>query len=798
MRTATTFARVMSLLGAFVAISVLMGLIAAGIMLPVVGAAGTAARESVTMFEELPGDLERNPLAQQSRILTANGQLISTPAQENRILVELEDVAPVMRKAQIAIEDERFYEHGGADLRALTRALVTNATSDTTQGGSTLTQQYVKMMLMEEARREGDVETQARLQARSGIEGYVRKLRELKYAITLEQRLSKDEILEGYLNTAYYGDRSYGIEAAARHYYGVNASELNLNQAATLAGVVRAPGTTDPRNNPQAAKQRRNVVLDRMFENGMINEKRWRRVRNADIKLNLTDSQQSCMNSAHPYFCDYVTEWLLQNPALGETREERELMLTTGGLTIETTLDPELSRLVAQTTREFVPRGNEYNLGSAAAVIEPGTGEVLAIGQSSEYSIEESEDRVTRTAVNWSTDERYGGSSGFGIGSVAKAYTLVEALSTGFPVEGSINIEPAVPVDDEGNWANPADPGSGPQGDTRPAVIYEREDFQEGCTLGEPEWAVRNAEDANHQRVMELREATASSVNTAFAALASQVGTCDIRDRMSDMGLTSGDGDAYGAGGRGVPPTFVLGADAASPLTVASSYATIAAGGLYCPPVPVAKVTDADGKEIPLELPECRQVIDPDVAAGTAELMQEVVSMSGSGFRAVLEGDRPAGGKTGTADRSVHTWFAGYTPQLSAAVWVGYPGGVASYDIELRDITLGDRFVEGWLYGSKLAAPMWKELMDAAHEGMPVEEFDTPSDAIMEGELVTIPDVTGLPVDEAIQQVGAAGFTVEKVEVSSGQPAGHVAYTSPGSGSQARTGSVVEIRVSSD
>ncbi|MGB7423981.1 MAG: biosynthetic peptidoglycan transglycosylase, partial [Ornithinimicrobium sp.] len=173
MRVATTLAKVTSLLGAFVAISVLMGLLGAGLLLPVVGTAGSAAREGVGLFEELPGDLDSKPLAQQSRIEAANGSLIATPADENRIIVGLDDIAPVMQQAQIAIEDERYMEHGGVDPKALGRALVTNATTDDTQGGSTLTQQYVKLTLAAQAEREGDAEAQQALLARSGTEGYV-------------------------------------------------------------------------------------------------------------------------------------------------------------------------------------------------------------------------------------------------------------------------------------------------------------------------------------------------------------------------------------------------------------------------------------------------------------------------------------------------------------------------------------------------------------------------------------------------------------------------------------------------
>ncbi|WP_165700171.1 penicillin-binding protein [Ornithinimicrobium ciconiae] len=780
-----------SLLGAFLAIAVLMGLIGAGLLLPVVGATGSAAREGVGLFEELPGDLESNPLAQQSRIVAANGDLIATPAQENRILVGLDDISPFMKNAQIAIEDERFFDHGGLDLRALSRAMVSNATSDTTQGGSTLTQQYVKMMLEDQALRQEDADALKGLRARDGVEGYVRKLRELKYAVTLEQRLTKDQILEGYLNLAYYGDRAYGVEAAARHYFGVKSADLNLPQAATLAGIVRAPSITDPVNSPKNALARRNVVLDKMYQQGMITESEWQKARDSEIELDVHDSQRSCMNSQHPYFCDYVTEWLLQHDALGVTREERLAKLTTGGLTITTTLDPAMSKLIAQQTKEYAPPGNEYKLAAAAAMVEPGTGRVIAFGQSSDYSIQESRDRFSSTAVNWSVDNRYGGSNGFQIGSVAKAFTLVTALETGVPVEASLNIRDAVQVDRNNNWRNPEEPGSHPEGDTQPAVIFERSDFQEGCSIGQDEWAVRNAEGANHESVMTLRKATRSSVNTAFATLASQVGTCNIRDTMTAMGLHAASGEPYGSGDASVAPTFVLGADNSSPLTVAASYATIAAGGLYCPPVPVTKIVDSEGKEIPLDLPGCEQVIEPDVAAGTAELMQEV--MVGSGFRALLDDNRPSGGKTGTADESKHTWFAGYTPQLSTAVWIGSPG--AKYEGDLKDFTIGEHHIDGWFYGSKLATLLWKELMETALKDEPIEDFDEPSNEVLQGEERPVPDVAGEPIEDAIRILGEAGFITEEYTRGSSQPEGTVLYTTPSPGTMMMAGKTVYVYV---
>ena len=790
MRSALTVARVTSLLGVFLAVAMLMGVIGAGLAAPVIGAAGLAAREGVGMFERLPGDLEQNPLAQQSKILTADGRVLATPSQQNRIIVDSEDISQHMKDAQVAIEDERFFQHGGLDLESLARAVVSNATSETTQGGSTLTQQYIKMALEQEAVKEQDTEALQQLRARSGMEGYIRKLRELKYAVTLEERLTKDDILVGYLNLAFYGDHVYGVEAAARHYFNVKAKDLSIAQAATLAGIVRAPSTTNPVASIELATGRRNTVLDKMYQQDMITEKEWKKARSSKIELDLTDSQRNCINSSNPYFCDYVTTWLLRQPALGATYDERLEKLTAGGLTITTTLQSDLSRDLRKILRDTTPK-NKYNLASAATIIEPGTGKVLAFNQSSKYSYDESGDKIRKTSVNWNVDSAYGGPGGFELGSVAKAYTVVTALEKGVPVEAEIDLPKTELADSEGTWVNNPDNPQPAVGETHPVAVFRKDDFQKGCTIGEDYWTVRNAADENHVPEISLRKATALSINTAFATLASQVGTCDIIETMTRMGMHDSTGEQFSP----FPPAIVLGSDYASPMTVASSYATFSSGGIYCPPLPVTKIVDSNGKEIPLDLPECERVIDKEVALGAVELLKGVVSPEGSGWQALLEGDRPAGGKTGTNNNSSHTWFAGFTKQLSIAVFIGVPTG-ASLGADRQDLQIGDTYIDGVLYGSSLAAPTWKRIMDMASEGMPVEDWEKPSDEILNGKRVTIPHVLGLDVETAKDKLEDAGLTASTQDVSSGQPAGTVVYTTPGIGTSIRTSTPVVLHVS--
>lgn len=798
MRSALTVARVTSLLGIFLAAAVLMGIIAAGLLVPVVGAAGYAAREGVGMFERLPGDLESNPLAQQSRILAADGTVLATPARQNRIIVDSEDISPHMKNAQVAIEDERFYDHGGMDIEALARAVVSNATTDSTQGGSTLTQQYIKLALSEEALRNRDAEAWQAAQVRSGMDGYIRKLRELKYAITLEERLTKDEILTGYLNLSFYGDNTYGVEAAAQHYFNVNAKDLSIAQAALLAGVVRSPSNTNPVANIELATLRRNLVLDKMLNLDMITEEEHQEARNSEVELQLTDSARTCLKSPNPYFCEYVEDWVLQQPALGVTRDEREERLYTGGYTIETTLNLEISEILAEATLDWTPRGNDYLLGSAVAVIEPGTGHVLAFNQSSEFSYEDSGNKVDATSVNWSA-ESTGGGGGMSVGSVAKAFTVVEALKKGIPVEATISMRAPGLADQEGNWLNdPENPTPRnqwpPASQVHPVGVFFHDDFQDGCSIGADYWTIRNAVDQHHEREITLREATAYSVNTAFAQLASQVGTCDIRDTMADMGLREPSGEQYGEWA----PDFVLGSADATPLTIANSYATMASGGIYCEPTPVVRITDSEGNELELDQPECERVLDEDVALGTVDLLKGVISPVGSGWQSILEDERPSAGKTGTNNNSTHTWFAGFTPQLSVSVFVGNIPGAAQYGGELANLRLGDRYVDGPLFGSSLAAPMWKEIMDDINDALdlPIEDWDEPSDEVLNGKRATIPSVVGMTEEEALEALEDEGISATVARVASGQPEGTVLYTTPGQGSSIRTSDPVTLHVS--
>jgi membrane peptidoglycan carboxypeptidase len=743
---ATNLANVLSLLGAFVATAMVMGLLAAGLMIPAVGATGSAAKSSVEMFDSLPGEFSTSPLAQQSKIYDARGGLITTPYDENRIIVSLKSISKPMQDAQIAIEDSRFREHGGVDPRGITRALVSNFQGGDTQGASTLTQQYVKITLQENALRNNDKEAAQAAVAKT----YTRKLQELKYAITLEKQLTKDQILEGYLNLVYYGDQAYGVEAAAQHYFSTTAAKLNLAQSALLAGLVQQPSRTDPINNPERAQVRRNVVLDRMHELGMVTDKEWTAAKAVPVKkmLKVKPAQNTCGRSSQPYFCEYILAYLKQLPALGKTVPERIKKINQGGLTIQTTLDPKVQKMAQEQVEKKVPIGNGDRIGAAASIVEPGTGKVLAMAQASKFP-KNGEKGKKYTQVNWNVDQRYGGTSGAQFGSTAKMYAIVAALESGIPVNGKIPSKFAT---------------------TKQSAIYSPSEMKGRCRAGSA-WPVRNDESIGG-KPLDFDLATARSVNTAFASLVLKLGTDKVHKTMGKMGLHQGTGKEIEC----YPAVVTLGANDTTPLTLAASYATLAAEGKYCTPSPILSITTNDKKPIKLPTDNCKQVISKDVANGATELLKGVIE-NGTGRGAKLDGGRPAAGKTGTTDNHVESWFVGYTPQLATAVWVGTPYSQK----RMKNIRLGDDYYAE-VFGGTISAPIWKELMDRTSDILdkPKRDFDEPSGKVLNGDIISIPSVSGMSVKEATEVLEEAGFKAEVAgRTYSGMSEGTVVYTSP-------------------
>ncbi len=705
---------VLRLLLGFVVLSTVGGLLLAGLAIPAVGATGQAAKSSVDFFNDLPSDFTVSPLAQQSRILDADGKLIANPYDENRIIVPLKKIAPIMRKAQIAIEDARFYEHGGLDPRGFTRALVSNLQGGDVQGASTLTQQYVKITLQENALRRGDKQAAAAAVDKN----YARKLQELKYAINVEESYTKDQILEGYLNLVYYGDQAYGVEAAALNYFGVHADKLNLGQAALLAGIVQQPTAYNPVLNPKNAQARRNVVLDRMQQLGLASAKDVATAKKQDVRkmIHKKPAKGVCHRSDQPFFCAYVMAWLEKSPqmeVLGKTPEERLKTINQGGLTIRTTLKPSMQSAAQKEIERAAPINNKSNLGAAITTIEPGTGKVLVMAQASDFD---------KYQTNLNVDQVYGGGPyGYQYGSIAKTFAVVTALEQGMPLEGKIQV---------------------PFADVKKAHTFDGPKVVNApCGSNEP-WPVTN-DYASGGRLMTLDEGLSKSINTWAAQLVIDIGPCKVHDTLTKMGV-------HMANGKPITPVIsniTLGSGTSTPMAIANAYATLAASGKYCEPYPVTSITAPDGKggkkEIKIPGPQCKQVIPAEVADGVTWMLKDTLR-SGTAKGLWNVSNRPAAGKTGTTEKHNQGWFVGYTKQLSTAVWVGNvkPADANGNLYSLNGKCFGSYGCHSEVFGSTVAAPVWAKVMTEMSKGMPVKDFPSPTAAIRKGDPVKFPQPT--------------------------------------------------------
>jgi membrane peptidoglycan carboxypeptidase len=495
---------------------------------------------------------------------------------------------------------------------------------------------------------------------------------------------------------------------------------------------------------------RRNTVLDRMHNLGMVTDKEWKAAKAVPVKkmLKVKPAQNTCGRSTQPYFCEYILAYLKQLPALGKSVPERIKKINQGGLTIQTTLDPKVQEMAQQQVEKKVPVGNSERIGAAASIIEPGTGKILAMVQASRFPKNGEKGRKF-TQVNWNVDQKYGGTSGAQFGSTAKMYAIVTALENGIPVNGKIPSKFAT---------------------TKQAAIYTPSEMKGKCGAGSA-WPVRNDESIGG-KPLPFDLATQKSVNTAFASLVLKLGTDKVHKTMEKMGLHQGTGQDIEC----YPAAVTLGANDATPLTMAASYATLAAEGRYCTPNPILSITTNDKKPIKLPTDNCKQVISKDVANGATELLKGVIE-KGTGRQAKLDGGRPAAGKTGTTDNHVESWFIGYTPQLASAVWVGTPYSQK----RMKNVQLGNDFYPE-VFGGTISAPIWKQLMDRASSILdkPKRDFDEASGKVLNGDIISIPSVSGMSVEEATKVLEDAGFKAQvEGRTYSSMSAGTVVYTNP-------------------
>jgi membrane peptidoglycan carboxypeptidase len=656
----------------------LAGLVGAFIVLPVVGAVGLATRNGVNSFQGLPADLTQVPLPQQNTIVDSEGNELAVLFAENRIEVPLKDIAPVMQQAIIAIEDQRFLQHAGIDFRGTLRASLSTGGGGQVQGGSTITQQYVKQILLTAA-------TTPEEKSAATAVSINRKIREARYAIALENKLSKKQILEGYLNIAYFGAGSYGVEIASRRYFSKHANELTLGEAAILAGLVQNPSRFDPTRNPDLAEKRRNEVLNAMAHVGYITQAQADEAKKVSVQtsLNTAELPNGCTTSLAPFFCDYVLTVIKNDPAFGATPEAREQLLNLGGLTITTTLDRK-AQIASQTQVDTtIPYDDPSGKAAAITMIRPGTGEITAMAQDRKWG----RSGTGYTTVNYNAPLDHNGTVGFQAGSTFKAFTIAAAFKQGW--------DPFTVI-------------SAPE-----KKVFK--DFVE-CKTSAP-FAPYEVHNSTASGAFDIFSGAAYSVNTYFVGLEEKIGLCDPPAMAKAAGVQKGNGEDLDEF-----PCFTLGCFDVTTLDMAVGMATFSAHGIHCNPIAITAVKDRYGHNLNVPSADCKRTIDLQVADSTTAVLAGVIDgpVPGRTGQRMYFG-RPVAGKTGTTDSSAAVWFVGYTPDMAAAVWVGDPRGGQKYP--MKNITINGRYFTQ-AFGSLLPGPIWRDSLAGALEGTPATPWD--------------------------------------------------------------------------
>jgi membrane peptidoglycan carboxypeptidase len=702
---------------AFFVISAVCGALVAGIFMPVAAATWGATNGTMQFFDGLPTELTVTPPARVTQIVAADGSGIATLYSENRTPVNLDQMSPNIKNAVIAIEDYRFYDHGGVDTTGILRAVMANIRGDR-QGASTLTQQYVANVLKENSLAQGEDPTVLL----NGQKSLGDKLREMKLAIALEKKYSKDDILAGYLNLVFFNTHAYGIQAASQYFFSVDAKDLTLPQAALLAGLVNGPSVYDPTQYPESSVARRNLVLDAMLQHGYISKKDHDAAVATPLQLKINPPRQGCAYATQAqYFCDYVLHQILNDPAYGDTPDARYQNITRNGLTITTTLDPRLQG-PAQAQVDATAGANPDKWGTSLVTVQPGTGKVLAMAQNTRMLPGQGLDFVT--SYNFNVDKTdangndLGGAGGFQPGSSVKPITLTAWLSEGKQTDAIVNAaQRRYPLNHP--WRDTCAKVTGAYDNTTVA-LGTAPDLQND----EPNW----------YRPMTVREGIYQSINTAtFASAAALSDFCDIQRAADALGMRDGAGknqklDLSTLGN-------LLGGMNVSPMTQASAYATFAANGTYCVPWSIATVKDWQGKQLGGQTQQCQPgAIKPDVAKAVTNVLQDVLT-KGSGYNIKDDAGKtitlgvPDAAKTGTNQYNSQTWLVGYTKGLATASFFGEALGNPEDHLG-RNVMVNGRFWPN-IDGAYIAGPQWAYYMQKVLGLYDHGNFDPPPPSLI-------------------------------------------------------------------
>lgn len=686
-KNSLTARRVLALFLTYITLCVAGGVAASIMFVPGVMSVNSVVKTVVPSLRVDGIDFDVTALPQKSRLYAADGKtIIATFYAQNRTVVPLRRISQYMQQAMVAREDRRFFEHSGVDVQGVMRAFVkTFVKKSDMQGGSSLTQQYVKNVLMIKARESND--PLAEYHASEGT--IARKLREMLIAIQMEKKYSKLEILQGYLNIAQFGSNNiYGVETAAHRYFNTSAAKLNLVQAATIAAITKNPSHYDPsieENQPEAQKQR-NIVLDLMLRQGFINKKEHDSAVATPLKDTLNVQREvskiGCQAAGDAaFFCDYVTKRILHSREFGKTAVAREKLLTEGGLDIYTTMDLRASKAAMKAARDTIPVNDKSGFEVSIAAIKPGTGEVLAFGSNRIYDASDAaRSDPTHTALNYAVDERDGGGLGWQIGSTWKPINMVAWMLAGKSINQPL----------------------------RTTIRYNNSDFNCNKFRGAGSWFVQNSGGGTVSPETPL-QGLVRSHNTTQASMAQQIKLCSIADAAKILGYHNsplGQESVYSA--NSLNPPMTIGSVQASPLTVANVYATLGADGVACDPIAIKRVIDKNGKRLRVPSAHCHQAIPKGIAQTAAyALNQGVVQPGGEASTTQLDGGRKTFAKTGTNEQYYMT-TAGFVPyQVASFVAVGNAESQKSFN----GMTINGRTMASW-YGMYIATPAWKQFMN--------------------------------------------------------------------------------------
>lgn len=746
-------------------VSAISGVMVAVMLTPIMAISGVTLKNTIGVFDSMPDFVALDQLAQTNEIYAqidadpANGyKKIASVYWQNRQEAGWDKVSQFLKDAAVAGEDRRFFQHRGVDLTGLIRAAVGNAVSGGVQSGaSTLTMQVIKNVYVQRAEALPTEEERKKAYDEATATSFQRKFKEIKLALGLEKRYTKEQILLAYLNISSFGGNTYGVESAAQLYFGKTAADVTLAEAASLIAIVQYPmqrNLSDPANY-EANQARRDVILNAMRDEGYITQAQFDEAINTKVDENfvhLTQPLSGCI-AADKYarwFCDYVVKNVTNFEALGATVEDRLNNWHVGGYKLYTTMNYRLQKY-AQKKTWIVPKAETHpKIGATEVSVEVGTGRVLTMTSNKIFNDTLQGGGKDSSAVNFATDRDYGGSSGFQTGSTYKIFGLLAWLQAGHGL-GEL-VDASEFKKDQSQYLDTCTDGGGPWGGV---------------------WEFKN--DSKAAKAISVADAVRWSVNSAFASIGEQLDQCAIRKAAESLGIHRADGRTLKTN-----PSAILGTNELSPLSLVSAFAGIANDGKYCPPIVLDHAVGPQGDELAGQVSQCTQGISPDVAHGAIHAMKGVIS-GGTGSASNPRDGVPIFGKTGTTDSSNQTWIVTSTSRIASVAWVGnivgkfpmrqYPGGA---QFRHRIMSAVMRVADKLYTGEK--------------------NWPAPPAKMLAGSGVKVPALRGLTIEAATTLLKGLGFEVKVgAPVESELADGLVVKSNPAEGSKLAVGMTIRL-----